>query len=288
MSNGTRLMALVVVVVLAAVGLYYAFLYNPNGPTVPVPVNTALPDGTLTAPAPPAGGLNESRVGTVGGEAVRPVTPPPAGAFNAPNLNATSPNAAKTPAGGSPSGANGATGVGANGAPGAGGAPGSSGHSLTGGPTPVGANGPGTNGTGGTGAASGNPMGSSTATGATEYAIQSGDTFESLARRFLGDGTKSRLIQDANPGVVSTNLQIGQKIRIPAAGAVSTSTPSNSEIHGANTYTVQKGDSLIAIARKVYGSEADWKRILEANSQTLKGNAEGLQPGMKLTIPAKR
>ncbi len=47
MSNGTRLMALVVVVVLAAVGLYRAFLYNPNeaGATVPVPVNTAPPEG---------------------------------------------------------------------------------------------------------------------------------------------------------------------------------------------------------------------------------------------------
>ena len=65
----------------------------------------------------------------------------------------------------------------------------------------------------------------------------------------------------------------------PASGAANSAT---------NTYTVQKGDTLVAIARKFYGGDSDWKRILDANSSVLKGDAAALRPGMKLTIPAKR
>ncbi len=54
------------------------------------------------------------------------------------------------------------------------------------------------------------------------YTIQAGDNFSSIAQRF---GTTVAVIEAANPGVVSTLLQIGQQIRIPVAAITPTVTP---------------------------------------------------------------
>lgn len=53
--------------------------------------------------------------------------------------------------------------------------------------------------------------------GGTTYAVQDGDTLESIARQFYGDGTRFDLLQQANGGVDSTTLQVGQELRIPPA-----------------------------------------------------------------------
>ncbi len=50
-------------------------------------------------------------------------------------------------------------------------------------------------------------------------------------------------------------------------------------------HTVQSGESLGAIAQRYYGKSSDWKRILNANPDVLKGNAKKLKPGQKLRIP---
>ena len=50
----------------------------------------------------------------------------------------------------------------------------------------------------------------------TEYTIVKGDYFEKIAK---DHGVTTKAIQDANPGVDSKKLQIGQKIHIPAATA---------------------------------------------------------------------
>ncbi|MFQ5859779.1 MAG: LysM domain-containing protein [Anaerolineae bacterium] len=54
------------------------------------------------------------------------------------------------------------------------------------------------------------------------YTIQAGDNFSSIALRF---GTSVAAIEAVNPGVSSTNLQIGQEIRIPVAAITPTVTP---------------------------------------------------------------
>jgi nucleoid-associated protein YgaU len=48
---------------------------------------------------------------------------------------------------------------------------------------------------------------------------------------------------------------------------------------------VQTGESLGAIAQRYYGKSSDWKRILNANPDVLKGNPKKLKPGQKLRIP---
>lgn len=49
------------------------------------------------------------------------------------------------------------------------------------------------------------------------------------------------------------------------------------------TYTVQKGDCLSAIARKLTGS-ADWKKLYEQNQSVIGGNPNLIKPGQVLTI----
>ena len=55
-----------------------------------------------------------------------------------------------------------------------------------------------------------------------------------------------------------------------------------------NTYTVQKGDGLMAISRKVYGDAGQWKKIYEANKDKI-GPAPKyeLKIGTVLTVPQK-
>jgi LysM repeat protein len=51
-----------------------------------------------------------------------------------------------------------------------------------------------------------------------------------------------------------------------------------------NTYTVESGDSLWAIAEKVYGSGTEWPRIYEANRGQIE-NPDLIFPGQQLVIP---
>jgi nucleoid-associated protein YgaU len=50
------------------------------------------------------------------------------------------------------------------------------------------------------------------------------------------------------------------------------------------SYEVKPGDSLSKIAKRVYGKAGDWKRIFEANRDTLK-NPDLIHPGQVLKIP---
>jgi len=51
------------------------------------------------------------------------------------------------------------------------------------------------------------------------------------------------------------------------------------------TYVVKKGDTLYKLARKFYGDQKKWRRIYDANKETLKDDPNKIQPGMKLVIP---
>jgi phage tail protein X len=49
-------------------------------------------------------------------------------------------------------------------------------------------------------------------------------------------------------------------------------------------YRVQKGETLIQLARKFYGDASAWKRIFEANRDVI-GNPNYIKPGLRLKIP---
>jgi nucleoid-associated protein YgaU len=50
------------------------------------------------------------------------------------------------------------------------------------------------------------------------------------------------------------------------------------------TYTVVKGDSLSKIAKQMYGNANQWKKIYEANKDTIK-NPDLIYPGQVIKIP---
>jgi nucleoid-associated protein YgaU len=53
---------------------------------------------------------------------------------------------------------------------------------------------------------------------------------------------------------------------------------------GGGMYTVQRGDTLYAIARKVYGDQSRWRDIYAANQGTI-GDPNQLNVGMNLILP---
>lgn len=253
MSNGARLAAVLVVVAVAAIGLFFAI----STPSTP-PRNPEAPVDSLKAPEP-VGGLGEATgEAALQADAGTVPPPPPPEAFGVPS-----------------------------GVP----APGTTA------PAPVAPVQPATEAAAASKVAVPAiptvPAAKEAAPVGTEYVIKSGDTLEGIARAQLGDGQKWRLIEKLNPGLNPKQLKPGQRIMLPAGTEVKAAEASSGQqgakvTPAANTYTVQKGDTLVAIARKFYGSDGEWKRILEANASVLKGNADALQPGMKLSIPPKR
>lgn len=74
----------------------------------------------------------------------------------------------------------------------------------------------------------------------------------------------------------------------PAAASASTQNiqqPAAAPAANQDTYTVQGGDSLSKIAKKLYGNAADWKKIYEANKATIGNNPDLIKPGQKFVIP---
>ena len=75
---------------------------------------------------------------------------------------------------------------------------------------------------------------------------------------------------------------------IPVGGGVKNGAKSSGTAKSASrsSYKVQKGDTLAAISRKVYGSTSYWTQIRDANPELLHGSAN-VREGMTLKIPAR-
>ncbi|MGR3309958.1 MAG: LysM peptidoglycan-binding domain-containing protein [Candidatus Brocadiales bacterium] len=131
------------------------------------------------------------------------------------------------------------------------------------------------------------------------YKVKPNDTLTKLARQYYGDEAKWTLIYDANAGKISHRnaLYIGQEIIIPSDSASVEesvvveplpSPPSQAvvapEDTDKRTHTVQKGDTLIKLARQYYNNEAGWKKIYEANKDIIP-NPNTISQGTVLIIP---
>lgn len=80
--------------------------------------------------------------------------------------------------------------------------------------------------------------------------------------------------EDQNVSAAQTQATAQNKAPVPAPAASS-----------GTAYTVKKGDSLWAIAKRFYGSGAAWKKIYEANRGVIGGNPNRIYPGQTFTIP---
>jgi len=69
-----------------------------------------------------------------------------------------------------------------------------------------------------------------------------------------------------------------------ASGSVAHASPGSGDGWTSKTYTVESGDTLSAIAKKMYGDASKYQRIFEANQPMLK-DPDKIYPGQVLRIP---
>jgi len=118
--------------------------------------------------------------------------------------------------------------------------------------------------------------------GGTEHVVARGDNFSTLAKKYH---VSVKAIAEANPGVDSAKLKIGQTLHIPAASAPTAPAAVTGFAETAATgaeqiYTVKSGDNLSKIA-KAKGTTV--KALRAANNL----RTDRITVGQKLKIPVK-
>jgi nucleoid-associated protein YgaU len=112
-----------------------------------------------------------------------------------------------------------------------------------------------------------------------EYRAVQGDTFGTIAAKFLGESTKWTVIAQANPLLDPNRLRAGTIVRVPVD-------PKNIQgvenPQGYELYTIQANDTLSEIAKKVYGKTSLWGVIAAANPDV---DPKRLKVGATLKIP---
>lgn len=126
---------------------------------------------------------------------------------------------------------------------------------------------------------------------ATTYVVKKGDSLWKIAEEVYGDGTKGKLIADANKDVIKDpdELVAGMKLTIPAAPPKAPGTPTAGETGteqattGTQKHVVAKGETYWSLAQKYYHDGSQWKRIADANPGV---KPDELRAGMTINIPA--
>jgi N-acetylmuramoyl-L-alanine amidase len=112
-----------------------------------------------------------------------------------------------------------------------------------------------------------------------QYTIQAGDTLFSIATAAYGAAGANAgvtAIETANPGIVPTQLQVGQQISIPSLSA-----PTQNQ-----QYTVQSGDTLFSIASHFYGPANATVGVTAIETANPGIVPTQLRVGQQVTIPA--
>ncbi|MDP6361136.1 MAG: LysM peptidoglycan-binding domain-containing protein [Planctomycetota bacterium] len=125
---------------------------------------------------------------------------------------------------------------------------------------------------------------------AVTHQVKRGETLSSIAVKYYGKADRWTRIKKANTAVLSKSkwLLVGMKLKIPGAPGASLQTTtarqprSSSQPEQTTKYTIKRGDTLMKIARAIYGKSSKWRRIQEANPG-LKPRA--IVPGRKIVIP---
>lgn len=116
---------------------------------------------------------------------------------------------------------------------------------------------------------------------ASEYAIQKGDTFSTIAPKFR---VTINALKAANPTVDPSKLQIGKKINIPAATSATPAVHAGGTTvdvgSGETSYVVKSGDTLGKLATEFHTTV---KAIQSVNGLS----DTKIKVGQKLKIPSK-
>ena len=113
--------------------------------------------------------------------------------------------------------------------------------------------------------------------GASQHVVVKGDSFSTIAKKY---GVTSKAVAEANPGIDSTRLKIGQKLAVPPPTRTATGATGSGTNGGDKTYVVKSGDTLFKIAKN-YGVSP--KTLRTANQL----RTDQIKVGQKLVIPGK-
>jgi nucleoid-associated protein YgaU len=128
--------------------------------------------------------------------------------------------------------------------------------------------------------------------------VQPGDTLATIAKRTMGDASRwyeiyqwnADLIQDPRQALIPGQMlrlppYIDQQVIVGGAPAVEPTAPAPAPApRPAGSYTVKKGDTLSALARRFYGDETRWPEIYQANRNKI-DDPHWIYPGQVFTIP---
>jgi len=114
------------------------------------------------------------------------------------------------------------------------------------------------------------------------HVVAEGDTLYGIAVEHYGSARFVDAIVAANPGIDPATLRIGDRIILPKPGSEKPTPPPPKRT---KVYVVRKGDTLIGIARRIYGDAAMYPKIYEANKDVLSSLNARLYIGMRLRLP---
>lgn len=119
------------------------------------------------------------------------------------------------------------------------------------------------------------------------YITESGDTLWSIAERFFGDGTRWHEIYaiPQNRQEIGDNpraIFAGKRLVLPGVEVPDMPIPAQFE-----WYTVEPGDTLYGIGRKINpNDENSWKHLHAINKDIIGSDASKLEVGTKIRIPS--
>jgi len=114
--------------------------------------------------------------------------------------------------------------------------------------------------------------------------VRSGDTLFDIVSKHYGDQSYMNEVLVANPGLNPSHLRPGQKIVLPPKATLDRRGQSKAAGDDPKIYVVKDQDSLISIARHMYGDSAMANEIFKINRDLLR-TPEALRPGMRLRLP---
>jgi len=118
------------------------------------------------------------------------------------------------------------------------------------------------------------------------YKVQSGDTLMGISRKlFNGDAQYWDEIAELNGIKAPHTIYPGQELELPKKGGETTQAAAQSQASTTSkTYTVQSGDCLMGIARKLLGDPHRWREIADLNDIE---PPYTIYPGKQLKVPEK-
>lgn len=121
------------------------------------------------------------------------------------------------------------------------------------------------------------------------YTIKSGDILGEIAQKELGSVRYVGKIKELNPGLIDSNLVIGEVLVLPAKHTLMKTIEAKEAlaISSGNAHVVVAGDSLTVIAEKYYPGKYEYvEKIVSENKKLLvNGKNTVLRVGWTLSLP---